>query len=385
MAVAMVCPVCKSSLKIIEDCPEKDPKQCQRGHPFPKKDVLYRIRLSKYGISADDYYTGTRKGAFNAHATIKSQLNDRRYVKPTRPITLDEVFEIYQEVKTKVRDMPNYANMYENHLKRPFGNRALENIKKLDVERFMGALSLKKSNRAGTLAEGTQGLIVRLLARLINFAIKRELYVGSNPCTGLELPSTSGSRYAPFSEDEEARILEAIRAFKDRTTSNLFMLLYATGARSGEARKLLWKDVDLDAGRVTFRNTKTSAEVVIPINQTAVQVLKDQRALDRPGEYVFGANGVPHSPIFAPWRSIAKRAKLKKGTGAHSLRHHFATRLVSAGAPLYGVSKLLGHTTSRCTERYAKFAPDDLQRVTQIFDLGRPQKKGKVIPIRRPA
>jgi len=42
----------------------------------------------------------------------------------------------------------------------------------------------------------------------------------------------------------------------------------------------------------------------------------------------------------------------------HTLRHTFASWLVQRGTPLYTVSKLMGHSSIKMTERYAHLAPD---------------------------
>jgi integrase len=42
----------------------------------------------------------------------------------------------------------------------------------------------------------------------------------------------------------------------------------------------------------------------------------------------------------------------------HSLRHTFASWLVQMGKPLYTVSRLMGHSSLKMTERYAHLAPE---------------------------
>ena len=42
----------------------------------------------------------------------------------------------------------------------------------------------------------------------------------------------------------------------------------------------------------------------------------------------------------------------------HSLRHTFASWLVQMGKPLYTVSRLMGHSSIKMTERYAHLAPE---------------------------
>jgi site-specific recombinase XerD len=51
----------------------------------------------------------------------------------------------------------------------------------------------------------------------------------------------------------------------------------------------------------------------------------------------------------------------------HDLRHTYASHLVSDGVPLAVVGKLLGHTKSATTERYAHLADNPLSEATNRF------------------
>jgi integrase len=52
----------------------------------------------------------------------------------------------------------------------------------------------------------------------------------------------------------------------------------------------------------------------------------------------------------------------------HSLRHTFATRLVNDGVALYDVQKLLGHSDSKTTQRYAKLELGTLSSAVRRLD-----------------
>ena len=89
----------------------------------------------------------------------------------------------------------------------------------------------------------------------------------------------------------------------------------------------------------------------------------------------------------------------KKMTASfHTFRHTFASRLVQRGVDLYRVQKLMGHSTMKVTERYAKLVDANLEDAIEV--LNNPPTKptpespspasekngnGKVIPFRRPA
>lgn len=75
-----------------------------------------------------------------------------------------------------------------------------------------------------------------------------------------------------------------------------------------------------------------------------------------------------YSSVTTYWARIARRAQLKGS--AHTLRHTFASHLVSAGVPLFTVQKLLGHSSSEETEIYAHLAPEAMQAGVNVFNKG---------------
>ena len=108
-----------------------------------------------------------------------------------------------------------------------------------------------------------------------------------------------------------------------------------------------------------------------------------------------GANGKPRVTLRRPWVQICKAAGLsdvsthqgkrrtvtrsKPTLRIHDLRHSFASHLVSNGVSLHIVGKLLGHTQSQTTQRYAHVADqamrDATNRFSQIFKAASKLKK----------
>ncbi|HET7090460.1 MAG TPA: tyrosine-type recombinase/integrase [Anaerolineae bacterium] len=62
----------------------------------------------------------------------------------------------------------------------------------------------------------------------------------------------------------------------------------------------------------------------------------------------------------------------------HDLRHSFASFLVNDGRTLYEVQALLGHSSSKVTERYAHLSTKTLQEAANSVKLngGQDKKQG---------
>lgn len=69
------------------------------------------------------------------------------------------------------------------------------------------------------------------------------------------------------------------------------------------------------------------------------------------------------------WRPACAKAGIAKGTGPHSLRHHYASLLIKHGESVKTVSKRLGHTNAAMTLNiYTHLWPDSEERTRAAVD-----------------
>ena len=145
---------------------------------------------------------------------------------------------------------------------------------------------------------------------------------------------------------------------------------------------LTWGQIDLRRGFVTV-----TAEVAkgkrtrhVPLNDTAREALGAlPRGLD-PGALVFPlfcgevfGNDRKMAPSFyKAWQKTVIAAKADGLDGRdlcwHTLRHTFASRLVSAGVGLHVVQRLLGHQSIAMVMRYAHLGATDMRDAVRLLD-----------------
>ncbi len=155
-------------------------------------------------------------------------------------------------------------------------------------------------------------------------------------------------------------------------------LLYATGCRVSELSVMRLKDVHFDQ-RYCVCHGKGDKQRVVPIGQRAIDAVQDYLKHERPK---LAKRRDPESSylILSPrgrrmdrqriWELIKKSAAVAGVTAKlspHSLRHSFATHLLSGGADLRQVQEMLGHASIATTQIYTHVDASRLKKVHAAF------------------
>lgn len=157
----------------------------------------------------------------------------------------------------------------------------------------------------------------------------------------------------------------------------LLETLYATGCRASEVVNLRKEDIYLDSGFCKCVG-KGSKQRVVPLGRPAIAAIRayiEGSHSPLQGEpsstgYLFATkSGKPLSRI-SLWRVVKKycqRAGLPAKISPHTLRHSFATHMLSGGADLRTVQELLGHANIETTQHYTHIDKSRLRAIHQKF------------------
>lgn len=138
-------------------------------------------------------------------------------------------------------------------------------------------------------------------------------------------------------------------------------LLILTGARKQEILTAQWSQIDMQRGVLFLPDSKTGRKPVY-LSAAALAVLASIPRYEGNPYIIAGAKpGSPRADLNKPWESITRAAGLS-GLRLHDLRHSFASVGAGGGLGLPIVGKLLGHTQSATTARYAHLDADPLRR-----------------------
>jgi integrase len=177
-----------------------------------------------------------------------------------------------------------------------------------------------------------------------------------------------------------------------------FLMLH--GCRPGEARALKCKDVELEHDSITIsatfsgkayctrRKGRGARIAVIPIHPETKEYLEDRKKNALPEAFVFinptTGRHYTQTKMEEIWCHVRKEAGISDKLRLYdATRHSYASQLVNRGVSLYTVSKLLGHSSTKVTEKYSHANIENLKTEVARITLKKenvsrlsPEKKG---------
>ena len=221
---------------------------------------------------------------------------------------------------------------------------------------FVAFLRTCKSHRGKeTISETTARLLMYRIAAAMDKAVVEGL-IPNNPFRVLEAkekPKIRASR-REFLTVEELKVLINTPCRCD-IVKRAFLFSCFTGLRYSDMKSLLWSEIHTTADGKTLyiehRQVKTKKTVTIPLSDEALRWMPKQvDGIDR----VFHELKISTGTVEDVLKEWMKDCKIDKHITYHCSRHTAATTLLTLGANLYVVSKLMGHSCIQMTEVYAK-------------------------------
>jgi len=172
-----------------------------------------------------------------------------------------------------------------------------------------------------------------------------------------------------LSPDEVKRLLGAVSFLKHKA---IMYLTYSSGLRVGEVVRLRVQDVDPERKTLLIRQGKGKKDRITILSDAALELLRRYIASEKPDEWLFpGQNRVGHlteRTVQKAFEQSLIAAGISKRVSVHVLRHSFATHLLEGGTDLRYIQELLGHQSSRTTERYTHVSVKDIRRIQSPLD-----------------
>jgi len=233
-----------------------------------------------------------------------------------------------------------------------------------------------------------RGYVATTVARKIA-AVKSDFMVAegiikTSPTEGVSSPKIGKSLPKPISVSQARSLIEQpskLSTPEAKRDTAMLQLLYASGMRVSELVSLNLTDIDTKGGYVRCFG-KGHKERMIPIAPQAASTLEEYINEARPklapksGETALFLNRrgerLTRQGLWQILKGYAKEAGLEAQVTPHTLRHSFATHMLSGGADLRSVQQLLGHANISTTQVYTHLTSEHVRRT---YEKSHPRAK----------
>ena len=223
------------------------------------------------------------------------------------------------------------------------------------------------------IALATQCRIVSGLRTFYKMLVVEDV-ISDNPAALLEMPRSARHLPDVLSNDEINLIIDTFDlSFPDQARNRVIVeVLYGCGLRVSELVNLHLSDIypDEECLLVTGKGNK---QRWVPINSFALKLIfqyihnirSHYKIKHGEEKYLFINRLGTHlsrNYVFMFLKDAVNKAGIHKTISPHSLRHSFATELVTNGADLRAVQEMLGHQKISTTEIYTHLSHQYLRQ-----------------------
>ena len=288
---------------------------------------------------------------------LKKELPNSKYVQSQEAedpqLTLFNWIDKYREIQENrgVRNL-SIIKRFRKLLELFHDDLPLTDVDKQFCLDFINFLKNEYKTKSGNPISSKSGFnIVGELSSAMNTAI-REGHIQSNPVGKL----TPTEKFLPREQVREYLTIDELK------------LLIQTPCECEIVKNAFLFAFDNDVWRVGTRMIKTERLVYVPLPLQALRWMPPRPTEpEKRNDKVFQKLDTSKiQKYLKPWAESA--GITGKNVSFHVSRHTYATMLLTLGADLYTVSKLLGHTSVRHTQRYAKIVNKTIDDSIELID-----------------
>lgn len=347
--------------------------------------VLGKLRWRSLGtktfttakLKLKDLEIEMRGGATKANGTLDAN------------ITFEEAFKRYKAAVTANANFKPATKHFrlrsERTLRRTWPElwtRELRRVKADDCRRWLNDFrnggAAFTPNQARTVRSGDSPTTINAAVRFLRAVFSVGVEAGimyANPADVLKSVAPRKKLLQLPNREQFARLVGEVRAARSRWgqgPGNLVEGLAYTGARVGEARRMIWAHIDEERGLVTIPGEKTESaprtNPMTPAFKDLVARMKEETE-HRPVDPIFEVQSVLGS-----LRVACEKLGLPK-IDHHDLRHLFATTCIESGVDVMVVSNWLGHSDGGALvlRTYGHLRPEHSTRAAKLVDFSPPE------------
>lgn len=344
-----------------------------------KEPVKIRFKPLKNGnksIYLDIYFNGVRKTEYlrmylQNNPSPATQIQNQNLLRIAEEIKRQRIIDLYTNkynIETEGLEPSAIGKLSEYLLDRAnrpskYRTKLADTITYKDVKEY-GDIDLKRLDRewvrgfieylrGKNLSQNTINHRYSRIKAVVNELVNSER-LKSNPlnkCKDLIPKRKEGQReYLTIEEIQKvANLSDSKFTYHQREIKRAFLFSCFTGLRISDIKRLRWEHIKTTATgkQIEIEQQKTGERVQIPLNSNALHIIGETKGRG----FVFHFN-CPYTSVAI--KKIKTLCNIDKNICFHSARHTFATLCITNGVDIFTTSKLLGHTSVKTTQIYAK-------------------------------
>ncbi len=192
--------------------------------------------------------------------------------------------------------------------------------------------------------------------------LPREYYDIQRPKRAKQLPNT-------LSKDEVMKLINSPKNLKHKA---ILWTMYSAGLRTGEVLNLRIKDIRSSEKYIFIKGAKGKKDRQTILSDNLVQLLRKYYVAYKPSYWLFeGQSGGKYSAksIQVIYRKAQQASGANPWSTPHTLRHSFATHLLESGVNLRVIQVMLGHESTKTTERYTHIVGLHKKNIQSPLDI----------------
>ncbi|MFK5937895.1 MAG: site-specific integrase [Sulfurimonas sp.] len=304
------------------------------------------------------------KKAISKRIELKEELEANGMLEKKTFTSVNELFTEYKELKSKTLSSKNIYNIevtYTKWIRNTLGKIQIQNVETVDIQKIVNKM-LKEGKKPRTAQS-----IKQILRPLFNYAIDLGI-IQINPAIKVTIPSFDNSINFELSEEKRADLYQAILEYKYPKYRGIMLFLYF-GRRLNEVLTLRWMNINFTSGIYTIEDvySKIRKRQEYPLVEPLQDFLLKYDS-KRDG-YIFKGVKTAHvtkNTFRNHWCQVIKEAGIKK-MRIHDTRHLLGNTLVNNGESLENIGKVLGHSSTAVTKRYAKTTLETADRLLHSY------------------
>ncbi|WP_417607966.1 site-specific integrase [Owenweeksia hongkongensis] len=229
------------------------------------------------------------------------------------------------------------------------------------IDRFLSFLRIEQSCQTNTANKYLRAL------RAVLYEAKKRSVILKNPFESFSIKYDKTSRGYLTEQELQSIMNKKIGVHRVAFVRDMFVFACFTGLAYADLKELKNSHIVERNGKkwIIKPRVKSNVDSVIPLLSGAERIIKAHQKDTAPNSLVFHIPS--NQKINAYLKEVADLAEIDKNLTFHIARHTFATTVtLTNNVPIESVSKMLGHSSIKTTQIYAKVVESKLEKDMEL-------------------